>query len=402
MTSFQNAEVYYVLGHGILKTYDTLDHKDRHGIPIISIGMEGEPTYVGPTLLLIMSYMKKYGNRFMKKLLYILKLHGDKYINNFKPDKTQIQKDIRFLFDMNKKEQEWVPNNKLNVYYGKTSTILNTTICSNIPNETLLYDTFYFKKNNEFLVPNYQLASVPEKFSSYEFYDVHVPGLYGMNEKTHLYHLKNPFGIFHFDNINRNFILDYRFTNTKTHTVKDILQEIHFQSQSKKPILFMCHCKTIDKDILMDIDLKDYPIEKGHKKSLFEIMKSLRKLVQGTDEVKQYIEELKQLTQTTDTTKLFLKKRKLEDRSPDVVIKKKTKLSPPIKRTKVVVSPKTKTKKTKTKTNTKTKKTKTNTKTKKTKLGERSPTTRIRKKTKLSPSPKRIKRTTNETNKQTI
>jgi len=306
-------EVYYVLGHGMIQSTEVLDHKQRFGIPIIYFGTEGEVTYASTTMLLIPYYMKIHGNLFMNKLLNILLKHGKRYIYDFRPNDSKVERDIRFLFDVNKEEMKEYPSNVLRVYYGTTITMLNTSITTFKPNETFLYSELSLNnKPKKFIRTMCETKSIPN--SQYLF-----------NETTFfnqdkLFSLENPFGIFRFDEQERTFRMKDRLTEG-VRSIKEILTYIHDQSAST-PIVYMVHCKEPDKKILMDFDFTHYPIEKGHTKSLNQMMSALKLATPKTRKRKSL------------PTERTTKKRKLETPTPTITRTRKRKdITPPTERT---------------------------------------------------------------------
>jgi len=307
-------EVYYVLGHGFIQSAEVLDHKQRFGIPIIYFGTEGEATHASTTMLLIPYYMKIHGNLFMNKLLNILLKHGKRYISDFKPDNSKIEKDIRFLFDVNKLDIKKYPSNVLRVYYGTSITILNTSIACSKPNETFLYSGLSLRNNpKKFITTVCEMRSIPH--SQYLFNET------TLFNQDKLFSLENPFGIFRFDEQERTFHMKERFTEGIV-SVKEILNYINDQSTST-PIVFMIHCKEPDKRILMDFDFKKYPIEKGHTKSLDQMMSALKLATPTTKTRKR-----KNITPPTERT---TKRTKLEKPTPKT--RKRKNITPPTERT---------------------------------------------------------------------
>jgi hypothetical protein len=296
-------EVYYVMGHGIVQTEEVLDHRQRFNIPIISIGTEGNLTYPCPTMLLIPYYMKIYGNVFMNKLFTILLEYGPTYAAKFRPNKTKLEQDIRFLFDINQKEQTIWPQNVLRAYSG-SAKVLNTSITSfRTPAETFFYDAQLSHNKQQFTILREGMASAPN--SQYLFNEITFPN------QDQMFSLVNPFGIFKFDEQKRTFDMKYRMTEA-IHPVSLILKEINRQSTST-PIVFMIHCKEPDKQLLKFNFRKD-PLEKFHTKSLTQMMKSLN------------------IKNTPPTRKT--KKRKTLKQT-NITIKKRTGTTPPTKRTKL-------------------------------------------------------------------
>lgn len=259
-------EVYYILSHGMVQSSEVLTHKERFGIPVISIGTEGELSYIGPTLFLVNYFMKIHGNLFMNKLLRILLQYGDKYNNEFKPDKSKIEQDIRFLFDINKREVKIYPSNMLRAYYGAHATLLNTGVCINKPNENLLGSLIIFNDKNNVRVNIAEL--ITKKYGKYKLDEFTI---YNQDKVITLTH---PFGIFKFNEINRSFDIKYKFKTTDFIYTREMLEEIHKDS-TKQPIVFMIHCKAPNKQIMMDFNFKKYPIEKGYTKALEDLMATL-------------------------------------------------------------------------------------------------------------------------------
>lgn len=257
-------EVFYVMGHGLVQTDQVLDHKQRLGIPIVSIGTEGQLTHACPSMLLIPYYMKIHGNIFMNKLLTILLEYGEQYTTKFKPNNTKLEQDIRFLFDINKKEQTIWPQNVLRAYSG-SAKVLNTSITIfRPPAETFFYDAKLFHTQKQFLTTYQKMASAPN--SQYSFNEITFPN------QDQFFSLVNPFGIFKFDEQQRTFDMKYRMTEA-IHPVSEILKEIRRQSTGI-PIVFMIHCKEIDKKILK-FNFRSDLAEKYHTKSLTQMMKAL-------------------------------------------------------------------------------------------------------------------------------
>jgi len=303
-------EVYYVMGHGIVQTDEVLDHRQRFNMPIVSIGTEGELTYPCPTMLLIPYYMKIYGNLFMNKLLTILLEYGPTYAVKFRPNHTKLEQDIRFLFDINQKEQTIWPQNVLRAYSG-SAKVLNTSITSfRTPAETFFYDATLFHGKQQFTISREGMASAPN--SQYLFNEITLPN------QDQMFSLVNPFGIFKFDEQQRTFDMKYRMTEA-IHPVSLILQEIHRQATGT-PIVFMIHCKEPDRKILKFNFRKD-ALEKFHTKSLTQMMRSLT--------IKN--------TPPPTTRKTATKKRKTLKQTT-ITIKKATGNTPPTKRRKFTVS----------------------------------------------------------------
>lgn len=209
--------------------------------------------------------MKIHGAIFMNKLFFILQEHGENYDKKFKPDRSKLEKDIRFLFDINKEDKKIYPQNVFRAYTG-TDTVLNTRIATTKPNETFLYDGILSQKTKMFLPTKLDMKS---SFNSqYTLTD------FKYKNKDQFFSLVNPFGIFQFDDKQRDFQMKYRFTK-KLESLSDILKFIHNQPSKTTPIVLMIHCKEPDKKLLMDFDFTENPIEKFHKKSLVQMMELL-------------------------------------------------------------------------------------------------------------------------------
>lgn len=317
-------EVFYVMGHGLVQTTEVLDHRQRLGIPIISLGTEGHLTYPCPSMLLIPYYMKIHGNVFMNRLLAILLQYGEKYDTQFEPNETKLEKDVRFLFDINHEERKIYPQNVFRAYSG-SDNILNTSITSfRIPDETFFYDAKLFHNTKKFTTTHSEMKSSPN--SQYTFNEITFPN------RDQFFSLINPFGIFKFDEQKRTFDMTYRMTEA-IHHVKDLLQEIRRQS-TNIPIVFMIHCKEPDKKILVNLDLKKNPLEKFHKRSLQQMMKALTiKSTPTPPHKKKTVTSPPKPIKTTPT-----RKRK---KSKQTTIRKSSLTTPPTKRTKTVLSPPT-------------------------------------------------------------
>lgn len=281
-------EVFYVMGHGVVQTDQVLDHKQRLGIPIVSFGTEGQLTMACPSMLLIPYYMKIHGNIFMNKLLTILLEYGEKYTTQFKPNNTKLEQDIRFLFDINKKEQAIWPQNVLRAYSG-SAKVLNTSITIfRPPAETFFYDAKLLHAQKQFSITYQNMASAPN--SQYSFNEITFPN------QDQFFSLVNPFGIFKFDEQQRTFDIKYRMTEA-IHPVSEILKEIRRQSTGI-PIVFMIHCKEIDKKNLK-FNFRSVLAEKYHTKSLTQMMKALT--VKSPTTRKSPTKKRKTIKQTTIT-----------------------------------------------------------------------------------------------------
>lgn len=347
-------EVFYVMGHGLVQTDQVLDHKQRLGIPIISLGTEGQLTMACPSMLLIPYYMKIHGKVFMNKLLTVLLEYGEKYTTKFKPNNTKLEKDIRFLFDINQKEQDIWPQNVLRAYSG-SAKVLNTSITIfRPPAETFFYDAQLFHNKQQFNITYEKMASAPN--SQYSFNEITLPN------QDQFFSLVNPFGIFKFDEEQRTFDMKYRMTEA-IHPVSEILKEIRRQSTGI-PIVFMIHCKEPDKKILK-FNFRNDLVEKYHTKSLTQMMKALTVKSPSTRK-KSPTRKRKTISQTTitirkPTTTRTAKRTKIATPTPSpvpmdispvksptptrkrkttkqttITVRKPSSITPPTKRTKLV------------------------------------------------------------------
>lgn len=346
-------EVYYVMGHGVVQTTNVLTHRERLGIPIVTIGTEGELTYPCPTILLIHYYMKIHGNLFMNKLLTILLEYGEKYHSQFQPDDTKLEKDIRFLFDVNREDVKRFPQNKLRAYSGSTK-LLNTSLrIFRPPHETFFYDAKLLHNTKKFLVTFEAMTSSLN--SQYSFNEL------TFSNQDQFFSLVNPFGIFKFNEQARIFDMKYRLTEA-IHPVSDVLKEIRRQSLGV-PIVFMIHCKEPDKTIMPHYDFKKNPVQKLQTRSLVEMMKVLT--VKGTP-TKTPI-DIRPLTITKKPTKSVTRKRKTTNQTTVTI--RKPSATRPTKRTKLTqTTPPTRKRKTTEETSVTIRKTSTTRPTKRTKL----------------------------------
>jgi len=315
-------EVFYVIGHGIVESADVLGNAERFNMPIVSVGTQGQDTMAGPTIVLINYYMKVHGGIFMEKLFDILLEHGENY-NKFKPKRNDsVEKDITSLFAMNKNERRLYPQNVLRAYYG-ANTLLDTTMRTLIPNETffgmLITDT---DKNSM----NYFLST----FNGVRDIRYYV-GRPMVDNPLNLFIIENSFGIYQFNEKEKTFVIRQPL-GTESVRVSKILKYIHTQSTTKKPIVFMVHCKSPDKNVLMDFDFKEFPVEKMHKETLTQMMRKL-KIKEKTRKRKTRSPPVPQPTRKRvklSPTRAKPTKRKTRSPSPAEPTKKRTKLSPPL------------------------------------------------------------------------
>lgn len=257
------SKVYSVLCHGEIVTAEVLDHKARNRISIVGMGTEGEPAVLTPTYLLVQYFMRKYGPDFMERLLTILVEHGERYIRSFVPDDSTLEKDIRFMFDVNARDLKRFPAMLLRAYYGN-STIVNLDLESSMENETVLCRTLL--KGKHFDNPDYTMLSIPN--SNYVFETMY----YRPNEL--LLNFVSPLGLFGFDGKTNTFDLMRRMP-TGGATLKSVLDFIHHSSRAKKKIVFMMCCKMLGPQ-MMDFEIAENPIEKVHTRTLVQMMTSLR------------------------------------------------------------------------------------------------------------------------------
>lgn len=252
-------EVYSLLAHGSILSADVLDHQDRNRIAVVALGTEGKLTYISPTIMLIHFFMKKYGPAFMKKLLTILVEHGEKYITSFVPNNTLLEKDIRFLFDVNRQDLKTFPSNVLRAYYGQT-TIADMDLYVSMPYETLLYRTLYKKDKFD---TNKSVAFSGAQ-SEYSMDTLFYP------PSSMMFSLTHPFGLLRFG---KNEKMLKRIQENVS--LKNILDYIHHTSASTNKILFLACCKGMVEDVMMDFDITKHPIEKVYTRSLVQMMTSL-------------------------------------------------------------------------------------------------------------------------------
>lgn len=258
-------EVYSILAHGQITSAEVLDHNQRNKIPIISIGIEGELTYPTPTYLLIQYFIQKYGSPFMKKLLYILLEHGHKYISDFVPNNTPIERDVRFLFDINWKDIQKFPSTVLRAYYGQT-TIVNIDLTSR-PQETMFYTDLL--RNDKFNGADPIFLAGQFGSSSYELKTV-----IDQQSNRVFFNLRSPFGLLKFQETQKNFHL-LENVNEGLIPLKDVLDYIHASSVVRDKILLLICCKVMH-STMMDFNIKKFPLEKVQTKSLIQMMSALR------------------------------------------------------------------------------------------------------------------------------
>lgn len=257
-------EVYSILAHGEIGSAETLNHKQRNRIPIISIGKEGEPTYATPTYLLIHYFMQKYGSKFMKRLLYILIEYGDKYGSSFTPNKTMLDQDIRFLFNVNKEDRKKFPSTILRAYYGNKS-IVDVELFTKVKQETLMYRSM-LKKDKFDKKINYVLFPSDLSFLFETMY---------YSPQSMIFNLINPLGLFQFKEQEKTFHLLQSISQEKVY-LKTVLDYVHHVSTAKNKILFMVCCKELDEKVMMDFDIRKHPLETIYTKTLVDMMTSLK------------------------------------------------------------------------------------------------------------------------------
>lgn len=255
-------EVFSLVSHGQIVSANVLDHKQRNRIPIISIGKEGEATYATPTYILIQYFMQKHGGNFMKKLLTILIEHGEKYTTSFTPNSTMLEKDIRFLFDVNQQDQKRRPSTVLRAYYGRAS-IVDIDLFVKMHRETLLYRSLF--KKNKFDRNN------PIFFQSDMSYLLET--MYYSSDSM-MFNLVSPFGLLRFNELKKSFDVLQRIPQEGV-ALKTILDYIHGM-HIKNKILFLICCKELDNQTMMDFDIHQHPLETIHTRSLVQMMTSLK------------------------------------------------------------------------------------------------------------------------------
>lgn len=240
-------DVYSILAHGQITTAETLDHKQRNRIPIVSIGKEGEPTYATPTYLLIQYFMQRHGARFMKRLLTVLIEHGEKYTRSFVPDPSLLEQDIRFLFDVNQRDQKRNPSTVLRAYYGRAS-IVDMDLFVNIPYETLLFRSFLKKDRFDHNNPTFFQSDTPYRMETLYY-----------SPQSMMFSMVSPFGLLRWGEAEKSFQLVQRIPPEGV-SLKTTLDYIH-GAGGRDRILFLICCKQMDKTTMMDFEIGKHPLQ---------------------------------------------------------------------------------------------------------------------------------------------
>ena len=118
-------EYYSIFSHGVLMDNKKLRPIERtienNSIPIIMFGTQSFFTVNSLTIFYYLFFTKHYGSPFLQEFLSALLQHPVHHLKKYiLPDNpTMFQKAVRYLFDMNEKEQQYFPQNKFKVFVSK-------------------------------------------------------------------------------------------------------------------------------------------------------------------------------------------------------------------------------------------------------------------------------------------
>jgi hypothetical protein len=238
-------EVFCMLSHGSVVSAEVLGNRERSHVSIISMGTEGELTYLSPSYMYIHYLIHKHGKPFVSKLLSILMEKGLSYIDYRAQDQSDLETDIQTLFRINRRDLVDHPSNILRAYYGN-DTILNMNLGSSMPDETLVATQKmtpkhrFPKKNQHTLMIS--MAGSSYRFSTESFNPTCSPGSMYMN-------LVQPLGLLQFGK--DTFHLTHRCT-TDAVPLRDVADTVRQVAGARRAILFLTCCKGYDKGIMMD------------------------------------------------------------------------------------------------------------------------------------------------------
>jgi hypothetical protein len=248
--------------HGILKSGETLDYKERNGIEIIAIGDENETTMATPTILLSIYLIYIHGEKFISRLYDVLQFYGSQYYQGYKSDGSTIGNDLQYLFTVNKDDLLRYPQNVFKLY-SRNEKILNLHLGNNILNETLVMEGIYSQ---------YTCSSIDQIVST-DLNHIEVQESINNRNETEV-KVALPFGVYSINGPKTmRFIERY---STQLVELKDVLNYIHTTKPVGKKMLFMISCKNYDKNIMMDIQTKLHPLQKTIQKGFLHLFQGLK------------------------------------------------------------------------------------------------------------------------------
>ena len=114
---------FYLDTHGgFRQSFGVLNREQRHRIPILALGSQGEASYSTVTLLFFTYMVQKWGNRFLDVFLDILQRRGAQYLREVEvmevsPHLDLMEQELLYLLQLNRIDRWKYPQHVFRLYY---------------------------------------------------------------------------------------------------------------------------------------------------------------------------------------------------------------------------------------------------------------------------------------------
>lgn len=141
-----------VFSHGRIDSKEKIKKKDRYGnptairevdknyLPIFMFGTTNAVTAYSPTIVCFNIFANVFGTEFCEVVADALIKYGDNYMKRYRvdPNSTVIQIAVKYLFLLNQKEIEQLPQNRFYTFYQESQQPYDVTLFTNKVNETAI------------------------------------------------------------------------------------------------------------------------------------------------------------------------------------------------------------------------------------------------------------------------